>query len=186
MNKESYGRTHRSGACRKVAAESHYDNAAYMQRMQQAMGRREEKIQNRDRGAQNATNVEFTALAEVPSGAGVSLVGEEDVRVFAETQPSEPSGSVVQLTEAPLLCGAIRGDGRRCIVGGADHDLYEVNIGSQSRLDACGTRRLSGHAEWVTAVEYFPDDRCASAGMDGRLCVWGPGKSARPQTFQVF
>lgn len=186
MSKEDRGRTRRSGACRKLAAESHYDNAAYMQRMEQALAGREDKVKSRRHGAQNAVGIDFTALAEVSSGAGVGLLGEEDVRVFAEAQPNEANGSLVQLTEAPLLCGAIRGDGRRCIVGGADHDLYEVDIGSGSQLDACGTRRLSGHAEWVTAVEYFPDNRCTSAGMDGRLCVWGPGKSSRPQTFQVF
>jgi len=98
--------------------------------------------------------------------------------------PADAAGALVDLSDRPLLVAALdpRASGARAevLVGGADHAVYGVDA-----LRGAVTRRLyggrAGHTEWVTAVTFLGDGsgRAASAGMDGRVCVWGVGGSPR-------
>jgi WD40 repeat protein len=85
--------------------------------------------------------------------------------------------------------------------GSSDHAVYCVDVGSSKGARAPSSsstgappapalrpsRTLygsrTGHTEWVTSVAYVGDGsgRVVSAGMDGKVCVWGAratGKSA--------
>ena len=58
------------------------------------------------------------------------------------------------------------------VVGSADHALYAFD-----RTTAKPRRRLyskaCGHTEWVSAVVHVAGlDVVASAGVDGKICVW--------------
>ena len=102
--------------------------------------------------------------------------------------PTDEAGTLVRLSERPLVCSASLGD--RVVLGGTDHALYELQVHADKRGGARSaeaspsvSRRLysksHGHSEWVTDVAYLADGRIVSAAMDGKLCVWDAGRAVR-------
>ncbi|GBG65012.1 hypothetical protein CBR_g48759 [Chara braunii] len=86
--------------------------------------------------------------------------------------PVDPTGSLLQVSEQPLLCMAMHG--REVAVGSSDHAIYTVSLESLPQPEQGRTlySRSFGHAEWVTCLAYLPDGRLMSGGMDNKLCLW--------------
>ncbi|XP_024536805.1 uncharacterized protein LOC112348467 [Selaginella moellendorffii] len=83
--------------------------------------------------------------------------------------PSDPSGTVVSLSDRPSLCMSVHGS--ELAVGSSDHAIYTIDVGT------CGLTRIMhgksyGHTEWVTCLDHLPDGRIVSGGMDNKLCLW--------------
>jgi WD40 repeat protein len=85
--------------------------------------------------------------------------------------PRDPSGTLLDASDQPLLCAALSADGREAVVGGCDHGLrvYDTVTGKEKRN--LFTKRF-GHREWVTCCSFLPDGQVLSAGMDNKLCLW--------------
>ena len=83
--------------------------------------------------------------------------------------PIDPSGRLLDASDRPLLCSALRE--REVVVGGADHGLrvYDIDRGVEVRNLFS---KSSGHTEWVTCVAFAHDGRIISGGMDKVLCLW--------------
>ena len=105
---------------------------------------------------------------------------------FLAEPPADPRGTLVEISDRPLVCAASLGD--RVVIGGTDHALYEIDLSaspaSSSSASSCAIRRRlysksHGHAEWVTDVKYLADGRIVSAAMDSKLCVWDSGRAVR-------
>ncbi len=118
--------------------------------------------------------------ASLPAARGAQLPSAS----WSSSGPSNAEGTLVDISDRPLLVAARdpRASSARCevIVGGADHALYAIDT-----MRGAMTRRLyggrTGHTEWVTGVSFLGDGsgRVASCAMDGRVCIWGAGGSAR-------
>lgn len=117
------------------------------------------------------------------------------------TGPRDPAGSLLSLSDRPIVAAALSGDGRTVALACLDHAAYVVGCAGTlpSRLvvgcAGAGTlpSRLAtlhgargGHAEWVTGVAFLPDDGAggdggggggcvATCAMDGQVLVWRRG-----------
>ena len=79
--------------------------------------------------------------------------------------------SQISLSDRPILCMASHGNSLAC--GSADHGIYEVTVaGDKLILNRNLYTKKYGHSEWVSALEYLPDGRLVSGGMDSKICVW--------------
>jgi WD40 repeat protein len=169
------------------AAAGHRRNDAYMEEFDVA---HDEFV-----GRAGATAARPPAVrATAPNGGTVALpersVSAADVPPPARleagtwaTGPRDPAGVLSELSERPLLAMALNPRSSEVVIAGSDHALYTVDM-----LSGRKTRTLygktAGHSEWVTSCTYLGDGtgRVASAGMDGKVCVWGssPASAGRP------
>jgi WD40 repeat protein len=97
--------------------------------------------------------------------------------------PLDAAGRLTDLSDRPTMCMAVDGARMEAVCGSSDHAVYGVDLrrggGGAGGPPGKPARTLFGgrwgHSEWVTAVCYLGDGsgRVASAGMDGKVCVWG-------------
>ncbi|CAG9463635.1 unnamed protein product [Pedinophyceae sp. YPF-701] len=85
--------------------------------------------------------------------------------------PVDEAGTLVELSERPLVCGSVNWETREAVIGGTDHALYVVSIDAKRKARTLFTRTL-GHKEWVTGVCHLADGKVLSCGMDGVLWLW--------------
>lgn len=91
--------------------------------------------------------------------------------------PTDPAGTLVDLSDRPMMCmstDVVRG---MAVIGGSDHALYEVRLADGVATRTLYTKRY-GHSEWVTCVAHLGDGRVVSGGMDAKLCLWNAGGSS--------
>ena len=96
--------------------------------------------------------------------------------------PADPRGGLVDLSDRPILCGAVDCDRGVAYLGCSDHAAYAVST-EYGKKAATLYGKKSGHSEWVTGVAVLGDGsgRVVTCGMDGKLIVWAPpGGAARP------
>lgn len=105
--------------------------------------------------------------------------------------PTDPAGTLVKLTDRPVMFIGIAPEAPATTAGGGGGSLPEVVLGtadhasySVSLARGVCTRTLfgrrAGHTEWVTSTCFLGDGsgRVATAGMDGKIIVWEGDASA--------
>lgn len=112
--------------------------------------------------------------------------------------PRSEQGTVVQLSERPLLCGCTDWAQGEAVIGGSDHGnnrslfspaevttpsapqkttplaaLYVLDVSGRAPFQRKRTlfTQTKGHREWVSCCAILGDGRVASGGMDGMLLV---------------
>ena len=100
------------------------------------------------------------AGGEVPITMSVAAVSPQ----FSKG-PLDPAGTLVDLSDRPMMCMSTDVARGVAVIGGSDHALYEVRLSDGALLRTLHTKRY-GHAEWVTAVSHLGDGRVVSGAMD--------------------
>lgn len=117
----------------------------------------------------------------MPAAASASgLPGRPSRPVAWRAGPLDASGTLIDLSERPILCMAVSPSSREVVIGSSDHALYVLDTDKRARSRTLYGKR-AGHTEWVTGVTFLADGsgRIASCGMDGKIIVWGAGATAR-------
>lgn len=89
--------------------------------------------------------------------------------------PSDPRGTLIELSDRPVLCGALDAERGVAYVGSSDHATYAIATATGKKVATLYGKR-AGHSEWVTGVAVLGDGsgRVTTCGMDGKVLVWAP------------
>ena len=90
--------------------------------------------------------------------------------------PSGPASAQLRGHGGPVRALAISSDGQSAISGSFDSTAIRWSLTRNAAEQV-----LRFHADAVNAVVLLGDERAATAGADGRIAVWAPGKT-RPDT----
>ena len=93
-----------------------------------------------------------------------------------QTGPLDPAGTLLDLSDRPMMCMSTDVARGMAVIGGSDHALYEVRLSDGKLMRTLHTKRY-GHSEWVTAVAHLADGRVVSGAMDSKVCLWNGGGS---------
>ena len=162
---------------------SHEQNEEYMDEMHSAYGlgpREQLRTRVADGGPLGRdSSARRGGAAAAGSGAAGGFAGGPAVGDLPRLSsawvagPSDPAGTVIDLSGRPVLCSALDPSRRRVALGCSDHAVYELSLDSGRVIRTLFTKRY-GHCEWVTSVAYLADGTLASAAMDAKICVWSP------------
>ncbi|CAD7938443.1 unnamed protein product [Amoebophrya sp. A25] len=155
-------------------------------------------VDNQNGGSSSSTDTRQTSIICGSSAVGASTKLESALQSnwqsvkHGEERQNWAVGQWVDVSDRNILCmataaassfGAKKGlasspvasSSYRLVVGGADHQLKELEVGSGKVLRSLYHERL-GHRDWVAACCYCatPVDPLAvvSGGADAKLCVW--------------
>lgn len=83
--------------------------------------------------------------------------------------PLDPRGTLIDLSDRPVLCGAVDCERGVAYVGCSDHATYAIAT-EHGKKSATLYGKRSGHSEWVTGVAVLGDasGRVVTCGMDGK------------------
>lgn len=167
------------------AAQSHLENDRYMDEFEEGfnalrvansgstkeMEQHGSHIDERGSGKHKSTGSAATSSPRV--GVGYSGIATEKIRAPPlaswSSGPADPRGLLFDASDRNILCMSLRGN--MCVVGSADHGLKEFDV-TTGKLSRELYSKQCGHSEWVTCVDYLPDGRIISGGMDSKLCLW--------------
>lgn len=159
------------GPPRGHAAVSHKQNDQYMQDWEQAYA----ALHGPSARAALEAPKRVNAPSHSASSHGISALPlEYDALQVArgwEVGPVDPAGTVLDLSDRPVLCSALSPDGSEVALGCSDHSVYTVDLRRRRKGRHLYTR-THGHREWVTCLAYTPQGQLISGAMDSKLCIW--------------
>jgi WD40 repeat protein len=93
--------------------------------------------------------------------------------------PVDAAGTLVDLSERPVMCGAVDPERGITYLGCSDHATYAVSTETAKKAAVLYGKK-AGHSEWVTSVAVMGDGsgRVVTAGMDAKIIVWAPPAAA--------
>jgi WD40 repeat protein len=151
------------------AAASHHINDAYVEDLKDAFG-----IPPADADYPPARSAVL-----LPSGPPSTSIPETPGPVLLSAQwhqgPIDPAGTLLELSDRPVMCMALNTATLQATVGCSDHASYVIDVSKAVKQKTLFGKRV-GHSEWVTGLTYLNDasNRVVSCGMDGKVMVWEP------------
>eukprot|EP00879_Flechtneria_rotunda_P022564 GHRR01023824.1.p1 GENE.GHRR01023824.1~~GHRR01023824.1.p1 ORF type:complete len:422 (+),score=146.15 GHRR01023824.1:660-1925(+) len=174
-----------AGQKQGLASASDADNEAYMQQFNEAF----RALSTYEHQSLAGQLTGASAPAPAAGTTGLNKVAAGDNRRTSQSQNSCPAsvavptaagwtngplieaGTLVQLSDRPILCSAANWSSNEVVVGCSDHASYVVDLASGNKKRTLYSKSC-GHTEWVTCVCYLPQGRVLTGGMDGRCWLW--------------